>query len=266
MRQTIIIFLLTIGFVHGQKTANPGADTSIKTIDPRLKYFYVGFSAGLCNDATDFIEYGPSIYKAKCRSSSFGLTVRRHINKSLSGEIGVFTKPYTVGFGARLSSFSIESNSSSAFTLQIPLRLNSKINIYKNKIFIGATIGYVYAFNLSSGRGDTSGVYNPKYSNNTKSQTDSIFYFTRTRTTNDKQFSLIQTGLSVEFRLYKNISLEVFYNYYTGFKHFQDTKITYIINDSPIYFTKMFMTGSYSSFGLSLQSAIHKRTKKAKAK
>jgi hypothetical protein len=266
MRQghILIILLLTSSFLFSQKSDKVTADNSLKTFDPRLKYFYIGFTIGICNDATEFAEYGPNIYKAKCQSTSFGLTVRKHFNKSLSLETGVFFKPYTVGFGAKLPTFSIENNSSSALTIQVPLRLHSKVNIYKNKIFLGGTIGYVYAFNLNHGQGDTSGIYTPIYSNSSKSSSDSIFYSTRTKTTNDKQLSLIQTGISIEFKLYKNISLEISYNYYTGFKHFQDTKITYIINDSPIYFTKMFMTGSYSCFGLSLQSAIHNRTKKQK--
>jgi hypothetical protein len=264
MRDILIFLILIISnnFLFCQKATNNSSDSINTIVHPNLKYLYIGITYGLCNDAAEFTENESNIYRVPCISNSFGLTIKKYLNKSLSIESGVISKPYTVGFGINAPSFYMESNSSSALTIQVPIRLNSKINLYKNKVFLGGTVGYVFAFNTDPGRGDTSGFYNPKYSNSSKSSLDSVFYSSRTLTTNDKHFSLIQSALSLEVFLFQNISLEISYSYYTGFEHFQDTKIFYIINNSPVQISNMFMSGSYSSFEISLHSPIHKRAKK----
>jgi hypothetical protein len=86
-------------------------------------------------------------------------------------------------------------------------------------------------------------------------QQDSIA-FSEATTYNNKIFSLIQTGLGIEVKLFRTVNLNFSANYYIGLNRVYQQDVLYNINASPNQSAKMTSKGQFWNVGIKLQYPV----------
>jgi len=216
---------------------------------------YFGMEAAMTNDIYEITDNGNNLKSVPLVTGLWGFNLRQDIH-NIFLETGLIRKYYDEGFGFHSMDGYGSSNAIDAWI--IPLRLGTKINLCKDKIYFVPIIGYSFCINSDYGSyGYGSG--------SQKSGSDSISYNYSDNVSLTKNFSLLQTGLGFEFKLFKTAILSVSTNYYTGFKKTVQLDINYKTNNSATTTGKAFSKGEFWSFGVGLKYPISDFWTKKKA-
>lgn len=211
---------------------------------------YIGIEGAANNDVYDIIDNGSLLKHVPLITGYFGLNIRQDISSSVFLETGLLRKYYDEGIGFKSSSFYTESNAINAWL--IPLRLGVRfklLNLRKQKLYVVPVIGYVFGINSDYGYGDGG-----EGGSQTMTQ-DTITYNVYSKLSLRRGFPLLQTGLGVEFSLFRVVLLSVNANYYTGFKNLIEQNIEYTQN-SVSNTAKGLSKGEIMAFGLSARYPI----------
>ena len=226
---TLVILFFVTTYVNGQN----------KT--------YLGLEAAVTNDMYEITDNGNQLKTVPLVTGLWGFNVRQDVGKNAFLETGVIKKYYDQGFGLNAMQGYGSTNSIEAW--MIPLRLGTKINLYKDRIHLVPVVGYSFCINSdygSNGRG-AGGII---------TSSDSIFYNYTANTGLTKTFSLLQTGINIEFELFKTAIISLSTNYYTGFQKTVLLDINYKINDSPAATGKAFSKGEFWNVGVAVRYPI----------
>jgi hypothetical protein len=214
------------------------------------KNTYIGFEGAVNNDVYDIIDNGSVLKKVPLITGYFGLNIRQDISSSVFLETGLLRKYYDEGIGFKGSPSYTETNAINAWL--IPLRLGVKfklLNLRKQNLYLVPVIGYAFGINSDYGYGDGG-----KGGSQTIAH-DTISYNVYSKLSLRRKFPLLQTGMGVEFSLFRTMLISVNANYYTGFKNLIEQNIEYTHN-SVSNTAKGLSKGDMMAFGLSAKYPI----------
>ncbi len=245
---------------------------------------FIGFESsvgGGINKITDNMNFSNA--SKNSTAGMYGFTLRQELNSTFSVETGFLNYynnewDYYGGFEKKEYddmhncvdtvsdgySFSYDVNAKA-----IPLRLYTKLNLYKHKFFIVPVFGGSFCINQDKNSSYTyeyNGKHEIHYWGGDSTVTryyDTTKAYTRSYD-NVKNFLLLQAGLGIEFKLLKTFDIRLYGNYYAGFKNifYQDDK--YWISNSLKVDTKTTTNGSYWDVGLSIRYPLNNIVKDVK--
>ena len=223
---------------------------------------YFGMEASITNDVFEITETGDDLKTGPQTGGLWGFNLRQDITSYFFIETGLIRKYYASGIGFKRP-IDISFSGTSIDAWLIPLRLGTRVNLYKEKLYFVPVLGYSFCINTYYGYGS----YGPS-SGSAKTIDHSVSFSYTENTDLVKYFSLIQTGLGFEFILFKTVVLSVSTNYYTGFtKVIELNDITYTVDDSDSFTGESFSKGEFWSIGVGLKYPISNFwTKKVKSK
>ena len=215
------------------------------------KKTYIGIEGSIANDRVTIEDNGNELKHVPLLAPLVGINFRHEIYKNLFVEAGLLYKPYDEGMGFKLDrGYSTGTGFNSWI---IPLRIGTSIKLFEGIINLVPVIGYSFCRNQDYGY---DSVYAPGSSwGYIKTQQNSIAYSGAT-TYNNKTFSLVQTGLGIEVKLFRTVNLNFSANYYLGLNKVYQQDVLYNINNSPDQSAKMVSKGQFWSVGVKLQYPI----------
>ena len=213
---------------------------------------YIGFEVGATKDIYEFSGNENHITPAQWHNATWGLTLRKDLNDFISLETGITWKSYYEGYTFHFLTPVISGSSShisnSYTSWQIPLRIRSKIHLSKDKVFLTPILGYQWCIASNN---------IPSVSTSQTSINDFMVSSSNTTTfDSERTFSLLETGLGLEFRILKKAIFTASASYFTGFKKVMNLDIAYEINDEPITHANMYSKGEYRSFTFGVRYMI----------
>lgn len=216
---------------------------------------YIGVESAVTNDFYDIVEYGNKLKEIPLIGARLGLNIRHDFNDFVAIETGLLSKRVREGFA--FETIPGGGSGTAVRFWSIPLKLYTKINIHKNKVFLSPVIGVSFCYSPDNyGSGEMNGQY--------KSNTDSVTFYSYSYYGNVGGFILLQSGLSLDF-VYKNGSFfSVFANYMAGTTKIFETNITYRYNNEAWANGGAFSKGSYCEIGISYKYPISKLWQKKK--
>lgn len=201
---TSTIILILLSFAHGQH----------KT--------YVGLEFSVANDIYKITDNGDYLTSVPLVNAMGGFNLRQEVHSNLFVETGWILKYYWQGFAFKtIPSYGTSSSDPSWI---IPLRLGASFNLYKTKIYLVPVLGYSLGINPPFGYGYGSG-------KQTSGTTTIIYSYTENPDVS-RYFSLLQTGMGLEMKLFNTILFSISANYYKGFNKTTQLDITYTVNNS----------------------------------
>lgn len=183
---------------------------------------YFGLEFSLANDIFKISDNGNYLIKIPLINGQGELKLRQEIRRNLFIETGLIMKYYQQGFGFK--SIPYYGSSSGDPSWIIPLRFGFKLNILKEKIYLVPVVGYSFGINPPYGNG-------LGYGNPTSSSTTIDYDYTENPNVS-RYFSLLQTGIGFEFKLFKTLLFSISTNYYGGFRETTHLDINYTVNNS----------------------------------
>lgn len=213
----------------------------------------IGLQVGFANDYNGVTDNGNWLRSKPLTTFLGGVVVRHHFSPIFSVETGILHKKHAMGV-------SIESTEGEAFhqsysdfdirSLQIPLRLRSRVNLWDNKLFLVPNVGVQYAFNL-----DHQSIGS---SNSAESLATYMVYKELEIQTLRQSFFLVEAGLGLEFPLAKRLDFGLGVDYVNGFQKTMDMQVAYGINRAGPTFGQVFSEGRYLSFDFRLMYQLSK--------
>lgn len=211
---------------------------------------YFGMEASFTNDVYEITETGDDLTEGPHLSGLWGFNLRQDVTNYFFVETGVIRKYYDSEIGFKPINISFASGAIDAWV--IPLRLGTRLNIYKEKIYLVTVVGYSFCINSYYGYGNA--ITGPGFA---KTANYSVSFSYSENTDLEKYFSLLQTGLGFELKLFKKIILSVSSSYYAGFENVIELKdITYTVNNSNTFTGNSISKGDFWSFGAGLKYPI----------
>jgi hypothetical protein len=207
---------------------------------------YIGLDFSGSNDLYKITDSGTELTNPPLKNNQFAITVRQDINKYLSIETGLMRKHLVRGLiftplvGSGGEWYGGRSNI-------IPLKLITRINIRKEKIYLVPTIGINYYMCGHQGGSSYGGYQKEEGGDSVHSQ------FTTTSGLHANYF-LLQLGLSSEFLIWKKFIFSIFVNRYIGFERILTTNINYTVNKNPqIYTASEYTKGDFWNLGIGIK-------------
>lgn len=214
---------------------------------------YVGVEANFVKDHYLITDEGNGLNRQprgmwKLPGASFLLGYQ--FNPYLSIETGLSFRPMTTGYSLEEESTLLISRGGKLF-YQVPLRIRSRVPIYRDWLFASANMGMQFGFsnfilqdepNISSNSGSSS----------ISSNSETILSYSSISTSYNTYFTLVGGGIGLEFLLQPNLSLYTDLNYYRGFKTIHQIDVNYQIRNQPEYNWTVTHQGTnvYLSLGL----------------
>ncbi len=208
---------------------------------------YLGAEGAINLDVYDYVDNGSLIKHTYPSSGYFGLNIRQDINPGLFVEAGLLRKHYYEGIGFTTTNGYGSGNAIDAWL--IPLRLGTRINISRKKIFLVPVVGFALGINTDYGYGD-GGIGGSE-----TTKTDTIIYNVNSKLNLTRTFPLLQTGIGIEFMFLRTALISVAANYYTGFKNVMTQNIEYTHN-SASYTATAVSKGEIVSFGIACKYPV----------
>lgn len=234
MRNNIIAIIILIGLstsAFSQKRTFIGAEYSF------TKDIYNPASQNNTVSNYSFNEHFFSTF-------SIGLSVSQEINKYFLIETGIINKHYEEGFQYNNGYFFFAQNITAYSTFQIPLRLKSRFNLYKHKLFLTSSIGYNLCINKGYNNGYSHSLSQHIHNNDTTS------VYANYNNSFTKTFSLIEASIGLEYEITYNILLSISSSYFAGFETVNQIEILEERpNSDP---TNSYVNGNGSYFGLTI--------------
>ena len=213
------------------------------------KHTYIGVEGALTNDVYEVIDKGPQLKNIPLLTSYFGLNIRQDLSTTVFAETGLLRKFYDEGIGFKAFPGYTSGNAINAWL--IPFRLGTRINLHKRKTYLVPIIGYTLGINSDYGYGD-GGIGGHEI--NSK---DTIHHTDHSKLSLRRTFPLLQTGIGVEWMLFRNAVLSLSANYYTGFTNVIEQDISYTHN-STSYTATGLSKGEIMSFGMAVRYPVSK--------
>ena len=224
-----------------------------KTVsDPKYTYgqnkTYLGLELSFANDLFDITDSGNELKAVPLPNTPFGIVLRQDFYRKLYFETGVIWKYFQEGYAFKSSEIYFTSSSDPSYI--IPFRFGANLNLLKDKIYLVPVIGYSLGinpwwftyYNESYGTGYIGG--SPEISSNDKTTWES------------RTYSLVQTGLGLDFRIFKTMLFSISGNYYTGFNEVMRMNIEYTVNNSNPYKGTATSKGEFWCISTSLKYPI----------
>lgn len=182
---------------------------------------YFGLEFSVANDIYKIHDTGNYLKSVPLVDAQGGFNIRQELSKYLFVETALILKYYWDGFGFK--SIPTYGTSSSDPSWIIPVRFGSNLNLYKSRIFLVPIVGYAFGFNPQFGYGSGRG--------RQASSSTTITYSYTENPDVSRYFGLLQTGLGIEFKLFKTLLGSISTNYYSGFTKTMQLDITYKVNN-----------------------------------
>ena len=212
------------------------------------KNLYLGFEFGVSSDQYDVFDTGSELLNTRVLSSSAGATIGFSFTDNLSIETGAILKQYGRGYNFGGLESRTGFISSAMHTLQIPVRIRARFPVVKDRLFLTGVMGYHRCYNLYNSEsfgsiGSSGGAFlldaDEKYSGNLV-----------------QGFHLLETGIGLEYRIFKNVFLTFNASYFTGFKTVAQSDLAYSVNDEPVSRGTYRSNGSYASYNIGVRIPI----------
>lgn len=211
------------------------------------KNTYFGIEGALTHDVYEIIDDGPLLKTPALITGYYGVSIRQDLSPTLFVETGLIRKPYDEGIAFKTSGGYSSGNAINCWL--IPLRMGTRINLHRQRLHLVPVIGYSLGINSDYGYGDGgSGGYEI-------TNQDTVHYAVYSKLSLRRTYPLLQTGLGVEFVLFRTLLASLSANYYTGFKNLIEQDISYTHNSVP-YTGKGLSKGEMACFGLALKYPI----------
>lgn len=213
---------------------------------------YLRFDLGPTGDVFQYTDNGRELGTRPVFDGIWGLAIGHEFTSLFAGETGFYWNYYTESF--YFKNMKISTGSSGVYDVcQIPLRLKGGINIYRDILILGTTIGLSYCINpdytfQSTGSGS---IINGK---------DTISYDFKPKGFNIKNFFLLETGLFLDMKLFKGFHLCLTSSYFSGFKKLYENSINYHLNSGTIYNAATTTNGDYFNILFGLKYVIHRKS------
>jgi hypothetical protein len=208
---------------------------------------HFGVEAAVTHDVYDYIDKGSLLKTPALLSGYYGISIRQDLTSTLFLETGLLRKSYAEGIG-----FNTSSGYSSSEAIRgwlIPLRMGTRINLNKQKLYLVPVVGFSLGINSDYGYGDGGG---GGYEMTAK---DTVYYSVYSKLSLRRSFPLLQTGLGAEFVLLRTALVSLSANYYTGFKNLIEQDISYTHNSRPNTATGL-SKGDMLAFGLAVKYPV----------
>lgn len=207
MRKLSITILLAISFLNLVLAQN-------KT--------HFGFDFSVANDRYKIADTGDYLVSVPLVNALGGFNVRQELHSNTFVETGLVLKYYWQGFGFKTIPYYGGSSSDPSWI--IPLRVGWNCNLYKTKVYLVPVLGYSLGINPPFGYGFGSGKQ--------ISGTTTITYSYTENSEGSRYFSLLQTGVGIEFKFFDTLLFSISANYYTGFAKTTQLDIQYTVNNT----------------------------------
>jgi hypothetical protein len=211
------------------------------------KNTYIGVEGAANTDVYEIIDKGALLKNIPLLSGNFGLTIRQDLGPTVFLETGLLRKYYNEGIGFKTSGGYSSGNAINAWL--IPIRIGTRINIRRQKVHLVPVIGYIHAVNSDYGYGD-GGIGGYEVYNQ-----DTIHFGVHSKLSLRHTFPLLQTGIGVEFVLFRTVLASVTASYYTGFRNLIEQDIEYTHN-STTYTAQGLSKGEFASFGIAFKFPV----------
>jgi hypothetical protein len=209
---------------------------------------WIGIEASFAVDRYEIIDNYGALLKPKVVSPLAGINIRREIGNNAFLETGFLYKSFDEGTAFKGNFGYSQSTGFNAWI--IPVRLGAIIHLNK-KTNLVPVIGYSVAFN-SDYAYDTGGSTG---SGSMSNSTTSINY-SYDVTYPERRFGVLQTGLGLQFILFKKLDLTAGANYYTGFKKVLWQHYHYSVNGGAQQEADTFTNGGFFSGGIAFRYPI----------
>lgn len=183
---------------------------------------YFGLEFSVANDIYSINDNGDYLISVPLINGLGGINLRQEIKRNIFIEAGLLLKVYQEGFGFKTIPY--YSSSSSDPSWIIPVRFGLNLNLYKEKVSFVPIVGYSFGINPPFG-------YGLGYGKQISSTTTIDYNFTENPEVS-RYFSLLQTGIGFEFKLFKTLLFSLSTNYYSGFNKTIHLDINYTVNNS----------------------------------
>lgn len=219
---------------------------------------YLGVEFGPKFDVYQYVDNGDALYtKPFLFSPIYGVTIGQEITRNFTLETGFFINDY--GESYRIRGDIGWTSASGIIAYQIPLRLKARLNLVKDRLSLVSTIGYTLAINNDYGY-DAYG--------QGLSRTNLPGFNQRTETVDTsrylkKTYSMLETGLALEYQFKNSLSLYLAGNYMMGFSRVTEIDVHYRIDNRPEQTGTVFSNGDYFSVFLGLRYPISNLWKRA---
>ncbi len=214
---------------------------------------YFGFEAAITNDVYEISDNGSDLKSVRIVEGFWGFNFRQDINNYLFLEIGLIRNYYDEGFGFKTTGSIGSTDAMKAWI--IPLRLGTKINLCNRKIFLVPVIGYSFCISPDHPSRKSGSGY-------IKANNDSVSFNFSSYAGLTRHFTLLQTGIGFEFKLFNTAILSINTNYYTGFQKIIQLDINYKSNNLPQMTGHGFSKGEFWNLGVGLKYPISSFWKK----
>jgi len=212
------------------------------------KNTFIGIGGALTFDKYEFTDPGNVIRPIPLPSGSWGILIGQEINDLFLFETGIIRKYYDEGFGFNIASPVIGFSSNSFETIQLPIRLKTKFNIFRDKLFLTPIMGINLSINTEYGYGLGYGIGSSYIDSN-----DTYYLANYTEDVNKSQFfPLIETGLAIDFKIIRDIYLSTQFSYFGGLTKVSQIDYEYWVNNGETNYAFAHSNGSYFSFGLGI--------------
>ncbi|MBX9851151.1 MAG: hypothetical protein K2X86_05265 [Cytophagaceae bacterium] len=179
-------------------------------------------------------ELGPTLGYPRYRESqygnlntiggSWGLNVSAKVKNNFFFESGIYK--YNFGYESNEQFYNQEvSIGGSIKGWSLPIRLQNKFHLKKNKIFITPSLGLLLINNLGSPI-----ISKRQIIDSTSGSIDTISY-TQTYIKLKKTMPLFESGVNIEFLIVKSFILDLSLYYSLGFSSVSQSELTYQINN-----------------------------------
>ena len=220
------------------------------SVTAQKKNTWLGFEGALTRNYSMATDFGTNVKAKGIDAEIWGFHIRQDIKTDVFIETGFLRNNSTPGYYYKsigdVGSYGIGHV---IRTVQIPLRLGTRINIYKKKFYLVPVVGYAFGVVIHPEK------LNVGIAGKTWSLNDTINYIGSVKTLGH-YYSLVQTGLGLECKVYKSILLSLAVNYYAGFQPVAQTEIYYHSNRQAYSTARVLSNGSYLSYGLALKFPI----------
>lgn len=180
----------------------------------------------------------------------YGLVLGHEINNVFSIESGLYINDY--GESYRVLGDWGYGISNGFVAYQIPLRLKSQINLHKERLKLSTHIGYHFAIHdayYSTSRG--GGHFTYPQEGFTRTEDITVYDFRKT-------YSLIETGIGLDYLLKNSIILYLKANTLRGFSRVVETNVKYWVDEGDEKNATVFSNGDYFSFVFGIKYPIKK--------
>lgn len=210
---------------------------------------YIGLEASIFSNRTEIQDNGNWLTSTVMNDPMGGVNLRQDVGKHFFWETGVLVKPYWRGYSFKGSLVPVLSVN--YFSWLIPLRTGAHVNLHEERIFLVPVVGYTLGIQPPMEERQTSGTR--IYAGNT------IIFSDRENPDVSRQFSLVQAGIGLEFKLFKTLLWSFNTNYYKGFNKISLIDISYSVNGSSLTTGTSISKGDFWCLGTGVKYPISKK-------